>query len=253
MRRQIKDGGHKRCPRCGEDRLIEWDPVLQRWTCLVCSALWAEEVNRRNQPEAGNIPEAGGAEMTVNSERFRVVLADPPWQFTDKLPGAGRGAAKHYACLTVPELCAFPLPPLADDCTLFLWRVASMQQEALDVMRAWGFTLKTEIVWLKRTASGKRWFGMGRTVRAEHETCLVGTRGRYVTKSKREYSTFAAVASRRHSEKPAAFYELIERLRDGPYVELFARRRRVGWTSLGNELDVTSVESPTWQGGAVNL
>jgi len=166
---------------------------------------------------------------------FRVLLADPPWQFGDRLPGPGRGAAKHYGTLSVAELCAFALPPLADDCTLFLWRVASMQQEALDVMRAWGFTLKTELVWLKQTATGKRWFGMGRTVRAEHEVCLVGTRGRPVTLSKSVRSTFTAVAGR-HSEKPLAFYAVVEALRDGPYVELFARRRRAGWTSLGDQV-----------------
>jgi len=168
---------------------------------------------------------------------FRVVLADPPWKFDDALPGRGRGAVKHYDCLSVAALCAFPLPPLADDCTLFLWRVASMPQAGLDVMRAWDFTPKTEIVWLKRTATGKRWFGMGRTVRAEHETCLIGARGRPVTKSKSVRSTFEAIAVGGHSAKPDVFYSLIEQLYDGPYVELFARRRRAGWTSLGNELE----------------
>jgi N6-adenosine-specific RNA methylase IME4 len=175
--------------------------------------------------------------MTDESIRYRVVLADPPWLFGDRLPGRGRGAAKHYRCLAVSELCAFPLPPLADDCTLFLWRVASMQQEALDVMAAWGFTLKTEIVWLKRTTTGNRWFGMGRTVRAEHETCLVGTRGRPVTCRKNIRSTFEAVAGR-HSKKPAIFYDIVESLREGPYVELFARRRHPGWTSLGDQVPV---------------
>lgn len=134
-----------------------------------------------------------------------------------------------------PSSAPFPLPSLADDCTLFLWRVAAMQQEALDVMAAWGFTLKTELVWLKRTCTGQRWFGMGRTVRAEHEVCLVGTRGRPVTRSRSVRSTFEAVAGR-HSEKPAIFYDLIESLRDGPYVELFARHRRAGWTSLGDQV-----------------
>ena len=174
--------------------------------------------------------------MPEKAERFRIVLADPPWQFKDRLPGPGRGAEKHYGCLSVAELCAFPLPPLADNCTLFLWRVASMQQEALDVMKAWCFNLKTEIVWLKRTASGKRHFGMGRIVRAEHEVCLVGTRGRPVTRSKSIRSTFEA-ATGRHSEKPAALYDLIEGLYAGPYVELFARHRRAGWTSLGDQLE----------------
>lgn len=98
--------------------------------------------------------------MNTN-DPFHVLLADPPWQFRDHLPGPRRGAAKQYRCLSVSELCAFPLPPLADDCTLFLWRVTSMQHDALEVMTAWGFMLKTELVWVKRTRTGKRWFGMG--------------------------------------------------------------------------------------------
>ena len=166
---------------------------------------------------------------------FRVVVADPPWLFQDHLPGPGRGALKHYSCLSVRELCSFPLPPLEDDCTLFLWRVASMQNEALAVMAAWGFALKTEIVWLKCTTTGKRFFGMGRTVRAEHETCLVGTRGRPTTRCKNIRSTFEAAVSK-HSEKPAIFYDIVEALREGPYVELFARRLRAGWTSLGDQV-----------------
>jgi N6-adenosine-specific RNA methylase IME4 len=166
---------------------------------------------------------------------FQGVLADPPWRFRDPLPGRGRGAAKHYRCLSVSELCAYPLPPLAADCFLFLWRVASMQSEALAVMSAWGFTLKTELVWLKQTRFGKRWFGMGRTVRAEHEICLIGTRGRPVVLSRSIRSTFGAKAVR-HSEKPEAFYDIVESLCQGPFVELFARRRRAGWTSLGDQV-----------------
>lgn len=180
--------------------------------------------------------------MGSMTEPYRVLCADPPWKFGDALPGPSRGAEKNYPCLTVVELCAFSLPPLADDCTLFLWRVASMQQEALDVIKAWGFTVKTEIVWLKKTVHGKRWFGMGRTVRAEHEVCLVAQRGRPETLSHAVRSTFEvncdgleAIAGR-HSAKPEEFYQIVESLRAGPYVELFARRQRPGWTCLGNEL-----------------
>ena len=60
-------------------------------------------------------------------EKHRVVCADPPWAFSDPLPGKKRGAEKHYATMTVDEICAYPLPPVADDAVLFLWRVASMQ------------------------------------------------------------------------------------------------------------------------------
>lgn len=169
------------------------------------------------------------------TERARVLVADPPWLFGDKLPGKGRGASKHYQCLSQADLLSFRLPKLADDSVLFLWRVSSMQQEALDVVKAWGFTLKTELVWRKQTVTGKRHFGMGRILRAEHETCLIATRGRMAPKVRNVRSTFRAPVGR-HSEKPERFFEIVEELFDGPYVELFARRHRAGWKCLGNEL-----------------
>jgi N6-adenosine-specific RNA methylase IME4 len=167
--------------------------------------------------------------------RSRVLVADPPWAFGDRLPGGGRGAAKHYQCMDVEALKSFPLPAMADDSVLLLWRVAAMQREALDVLEAWGFTLKTEIVWRKLTKHGKPHFGMGHYVRAGHETCLLGIRGRWKPRVRNVRSVFEAPVGK-HSEKPAAFYDLVEELADGPYVELFARRRRPGWECLGNEL-----------------
>lgn len=168
-------------------------------------------------------------------KRFRTLISDPPWKFGDSLPGHGRGAKKHYPLLSVGELERFALPPLASDCRLFLWRVASMQEEALAVMRAWGFALKAEIVWKKLTATGKRHFGMGRTVRMEHEVCLIGVRGRPPVLSHSVRSVFEAPVGR-HSEKPDEFYRIVESLSPGPYAEMFARRRRRGWASFGNEL-----------------
>lgn len=79
-------------------------------------------------------------------EPYRVIVADPPWQFGDALPGPKRGATSHYETLSLGALKNFPLPPIADDAMLLLWRVAAMQQEALDVVKAWGFKVKSEIV-----------------------------------------------------------------------------------------------------------
>jgi site-specific DNA-methyltransferase (adenine-specific) len=143
---------------------------------------------------------------------------------------------KNYRTMSVAEICAFKLPLLADDCRLFLWRVASMQEEALAVMRAWGFTLKAEMVWLKRTTNGKMHFGMGRTVRAAHEVCLIGVRGKPKVLSHSVRSVFSAPVGR-HSEKPDEFFRRVEELSPGPYVELFARRQRIGWDALGDELE----------------
>lgn len=111
-----------------------------------------------------------------------------------------------------------------------------MQEEALRVMRAWGFTPKAEIVWIKKTASGKRWFGMGRQVRMEHETCLVGTMGQPEVLSKSVRSCITAPYTR-HSGKPEAFYKAVEELSPGPYLELFARTSRPGWVQIGDQLE----------------
>jgi N6-adenosine-specific RNA methylase IME4 len=172
---------------------------------------------------------------------YRVLLADPPWKFGDSLPGKTRGASKQYLCLSVAEICAFPIPALADDSILFLWRVSSMVEEAYQVVRAWGFVPKSEIVWEKLTKNGKPHFGMGRYVRASHETCIVATRGRFKVEDRGVRSRFSAKlpvgadGKVIHSAKPDEFYGLVERLSPGPYVELFARRTRAGWVGIGDQ------------------
>src|SRR5580765_8050350 len=180
---------------------------------------------------------------TLVADPFRVIVADPPWSFSDKLPGPTRGAANNYKVMSLKELQAFWLPPLATECHLFLWRVASMQEEALSVVRSWGFVPKAEIVWLKKTINGNRHFGMGRQVRMEHEVCLIATRGTPMVKSNSIRSTFMTCwdfttpywegtvlpgPTGRHSEKPEVFYDTVEQLVDGPYLELFSRRQRPG-------------------------
>lgn len=171
----------------------------------------------------------------TTGEPARVLVADPPWPFRDRLPGKGRGAQKHYPVMSVADICGFRLPPLLPDCYLLLWRVASMAEAAYEVAAAWGFEHKSEVVWVKLTRTGKLWFGMGRHTRATHETAILAVRGKPAPRSRSVRDTFFAPV-RRHSEKPDEFYELVERLSCGPYVELFARRRRPGWTCFGDEV-----------------
>lgn len=186
--------------------------------------------------------------LFYSSEPFRVLCADPPWKFGDKLPGPKRGAEKHYDCMTVEQIAAFPLPTLANDCLLCLWRVASMQLEALAVVEAWGFSWPTtEMVWVKTVNSvlPHTWtedqeaehvrLGMGRTLRNVHEVALFCKRGKPRIDDHSIPSVIFAPRGQ-HSEKPEIFYDLVERLTPGPRVELFARRRRPGWLCLGNQL-----------------
>lgn len=195
----------------------------------------------------------------------RVLCADPAWLFKDKLPGPKRGASKHYGCMSTKDICRLAIPQTEPDSVLFLWRVSSQVEEALQVVRAWHYTPKSEIVWRKCFAcscgwnvesalpatddercplcakSLTRWFGMGWSVRAEHETCIIATRGKAagLRLAGNVRSVFTAPADKSvngHSRKPEAFYTLVERLYPGPYVELFARRERPGWTCVGDSL-----------------
>lgn len=181
---------------------------------------------------------------------FSVVVADPPWQFGDSLPGPGRGAEKHYQCLTLEQLRWFPLPPIAADAWLFLWRVSAMPEEALAVVRAWGFVPKSEIVWVKTDKTGEKLrIGMGRSVRLAHEVCIVATRGKPARASMSVPSVIHAPRGR-HSEKPDEFFVAVERLTgEVPRVEMFGRKQRPGWTVLGNEVqqDETSDPEQEWR------
>lgn len=186
---------------------------------------------------------------------LRVLVADPPWRHRDQLPGPKRGASKHYAkTMTTEEIVRMALPPLAEPAVLFLWCVASMPQDALDVVRWWGFVAKSEFCWVKLTKAGKPNTGMGWHARMGHERCIIATRGRGLSAlrlSKAINSVIMAPIGE-HSAKPDRFYEAVRALYPGPYGEMFGRTRREGWHQMGNELPAE--EPPEEQpGGGVIL
>lgn len=180
----------------------------------------------------------------------RCIVADPGWKFGDALPGKSRGAAKNYKCMTVEELIAWRATwpfKVAKDAYLIMWRVSSMQREALEVARGWGFSdPKVEIVWAKRTKNDKPFFGLGRTLRAAHETALVCTVGspkplNLSTRTLFEAGTLDDLSFedvvRAHSQKPERFYEVVEKTFPSPRVELFARMHRGMFDlQIGDEL-----------------
>jgi N6-adenosine-specific RNA methylase IME4 len=166
-----------------------------------------------------------------------VIVSDPPWMFGDKLPGHGRGASKHYSCMDVVGIVgAMASCDAHDNAVLFLWRVAAMQAEALEVARQLSFTVKSELVWQKLTKTGLQHFGMGHYVRASHETCLICVRGKAKPATRSQRSVFSAPTGR-HSEKPDAFYRIVEEMYpDSRKVEFFARTIRQGWDQHGDQL-----------------
>jgi N6-adenosine-specific RNA methylase IME4 len=171
--------------------------------------------------------------------RAAVILADPPWSF-EVYSGKGkqRSAERHYNTMTLEEITALPVASLAaDDCVLFLWGVHPELPGALEVMAAWGFTYKTlGFVWVKQNPSGEGLHtGMGYWTRANTEPCWLATRGNPQRLALDVHQVIMAPVGA-HSAKPAEAYVRIERLLAGPYLELFARQERPGWTVWGNEV-----------------
>jgi len=165
-----------------------------------------------------------------------VLVADPPWKHKDQLPGKGRGAEKHYKCMPTDEICKMWTPIESEKhAVLFLWRVASMVEDACRVARAWGFVPKAEIEWRKLTRNGNPFFGMGRYVRYSHEICMICTRGSAMPAVHDQRSYFEAKVGR-HSEKPDEFYSIVQRLYpESTWFEVFARKPRVQWKQFGLE------------------
>jgi N6-adenosine-specific RNA methylase IME4 len=176
--------------------------------------------------------------------KFGAILADPPWSFatySDK--GKGRSAERHYRCMSLDDIKGLPIAELAaPDCVLFLWGISTMVPDALDVIRAWGFTFKTKAFnWVKSTKHGKLHWGMGFWTRANAEDVWLATRGAPKRISKGVHQIVTAPVGE-HSVKPEEVAQRIERLVGGPYLELFARRLRPGWTCWGDEVPIDDAD-----------
>jgi N6-adenosine-specific RNA methylase IME4 len=181
------------------------------------------------------------------SKRYRVIYADPPWTFaTYSRKGKGRSAEAHYDTMTLEDVKALPVAEwAADDAILLLWATDPLLDKALDVIRAWGFTYKTVgFYWAKQNASGKGFFtGLGFWTRANPEQCLLATRGHPKRKAA-DVKKLVVSPRREHSRKPDEVYGYIERLAEGPYLEMFARTSRPGWDAWG-------VQKGLFDGGAI--
>lgn len=177
---------------------------------------------------------------------WRCIVADPPWSFSDKgsriAPDASvrrarrGGIGRIYATQPLTWIAGLPVAEVAaPSAHLYLWVPSALLAEGLVVMRAWGFTLKTTIVWDKTTKHGKPAFGAGHYFRGAHELVLFGVRGRCPALTRDQRTRFEAPVGE-HSAKPERLQEMAERVSPGPRLELFARRARAGWTCWGDQV-----------------
>lgn len=193
-------------------------------------------------------------------KKFNLIYADPPWQFSNvKTGGTMTSGSKHQykSTMSVDEIKAMPIDSIAaDDCILVMWYVGSMPKEAIEVVEAWGFTIKNMngFVWNKLTVNNKPFFGMGFWTRAGSESAIIATKGKpkVASRSVRAVGNYdpasldevlgitcfsGSFPIGRHSEKPSEYREAcVELAGDVPRVELFARKRTHKWSVFGNEI-----------------
>jgi N6-adenosine-specific RNA methylase IME4 len=178
---------------------------------------------------------------------FETVLADPPWRFQNR---TGKMAPEHrrlarYETMTLKDIAALPVGDVVSaGAHLYLWVPNALLAEGLEVMKLWGFTYKTNLVWFKtRKDGGPDGRGVGFYFRNVTELVLFGVRGsrRTLAPGRRQVNLFGE-QKREHSRKPEQLYDIVESCSPGPYLELFARHLRDGWYQWGDELLPTGLE-----------
>lgn len=193
---------------------------------------------------------AADLRLFLDGRRFKTILADPPWQFENR---TGKVAPEHkrlnrYATMTLDDIKALPVSDAAAETShLYLWVPNALLPEGLEVLRAWGFEYKSNLVWHKiRKDGGPDGRGVGFYFRNVTELILFGVRGKNARTlaPARSQVNFMATRKREHSRKPDEQYPLIEACSPGPFLELFARGERENWAVWGNQADETYF--PTW-------
>lgn len=193
---------------------------------------------------------AGDLLSFAKKRRFATILADPPWQFINR---TGKMAPEHrrlsrYSTMSLGEISALPVAEVAAPTAhLYLWVPNALLPEGLAVMKAWGFSYKSNIVWHKiRKDGGPDGRGVGFYFRNVTELLLFGVRGKNARTLQpgRTQVNFMATRKREHSRKPDEQYDLIESCSPGPFLELFSRGTRRKWAVWGNQAN--EQYSPTW-------
>ena len=186
----------------------------------------------------------------LKGARFGTILADPPWRFQNS---TGKVAPEHkrlsrYGTMPLEDICALPVSDVAADvCHLYLWVPNALLAEGLQVMKEWGFTYKSNLVWHKvRKDGGSDGRGVGFYFRNVTELILFGVRGKNARTLApgRSQVNLLATQKREHSRKPDELYPIIEACSPGPFLELFARGAQPGWDVWGNQADDSY--TPSW-------
>lgn len=185
---------------------------------------------------------AAVAEATTPDGKFRTIVVDPPWDYGNK---SGRQRADYAdKMMTLDQIAAFDVArwmPEDGGCHLYLWVTDAYAWDAGPIIRAWGFTPKVSLVWAKDR------MGMGNYYRHQHELCVFAVRGSLRLK-RSDVATVHEWKATGHSWKPDGFYVLVESCSPGPYLDVFARVKRAGWSVFGDEVADSGVYQTRFDG-----
>lgn len=200
----------------------------------VAKAIRAEKAVAKREERLEKIAEISKGNAELNTDvRYPIIYADPPWRYENPpMGGTNRSIENHYPTMTLEEICAMPVADLAtDDAMLYLWATAPKLAECLQVITAWGFEYRTNLVWDKEV------IGMGYHARNQHEILLVAKRGNIPPpEAGKQPSSVHREKRGEHSAKPDFYYEMIEAAYPQlPKIELFCRSPRDGWAVWGNQ------------------
>ncbi len=187
----------------------------------------------------------------VPNKGYATILADPPWRFLNR---TGKVAPEHkrlsrYETLSLDEIKQIPVQSVAGvKSHLYLWVPNALLPEGLEVMKAWGFTYKSNIIWHKvRKDGGPDGRGVGFYFRNTTELVLFGIRGSMRTLDPgRSQVNIIRTQKQEHSRKPDELYELIERCSPAPFLEIFARGKRKGWDVFGDQSEEYNIDWATY-------
>ena len=181
----------------------------------------SEEISK---PKTGSY-----VDIFTTDKKYRVIYADPPWEYNDKQDTSKLGGAvKYYPTMPLDEICSLPVPA-EDNAVLFLWTTSPMLEDAFKVVNAWGFKYKSSFIWDKVSHV------MGHYNSVRHEFLLICVRGSCIPDVKKLFDSVVSIERTEHSKKPKEFREMIDTLYPiGERLEMFARESSDGWDVWGN-------------------
>ena len=179
------------------------------------------------------LPQPKTEPVIIPEGKWNVIYADPPWKYNNI--GVDGAAEKEYPTMSIEEICKVNVKDITTkDAVLFLWTTNPILEECMQVIKSWGFSYKTNMVYIKKGGAP----GIGFYVRGCHELLLICTKGSFLPLTKEYVSSVIETKRLPHSQKPEIVYEIIEKLYPNQrYLELFARnnKKRPNWSYYGNE------------------